>query len=118
MQAHSVWQCLCRLVYNFINPISSSADLVQIMNIGNNMYSALSQSCRQGLLLLTDLPVMNNLSDINYQLTYSESYCGLLNGTPPIIIADFPYVISLLASFNSLLMDNYHAFILTGTFTQ
>ena len=37
----------------------------------------------------------------------------MLNGAPPIIIADFPYVTSLLAAFNSLLMDNYHAFILT-----
>ena len=77
------------------------------------MYSALSQSWGQGLLLLTDLPVINNSSDINYQLTYSESYYGLLNGAPPIIISDFPYVTSLLAGFNSLLMDNYHAFILT-----
>ena len=49
---------------------------------------------------------------INYQLTYGESYNGLLNGAPPIIIADFPHVTSLLAAFNSLLMDNYHAFIL------
>ena len=115
MQAQCVANCICRLVYNFVNPISSSADLVQIMNIGNNMYSALSQSCRQGLLLLTDLPVMNNLqvSDMNYQLTYSESYSGLLNGAPPIIIANFPYVTLLLAAFNSFLMDNYHAFILT-----
>ena len=61
---------------------------------------------------MTDLPVMVNLSDINYQLTYSESYSGLLNSALP-IIADLPYVISLLAAFNSLLMDNYHAFILT-----
>ena len=76
------------------------------------MYSALSQSCRQWLLLLlTGLPVLNNLSDI--QLTYSERYSGLLNGAPPIIIADSPYVTSLLVAFNSLLMDNYHAFILT-----
>ena len=41
---------LSALVYSFRNPITSSADLVQIMNIGNNMYSALSQSCKQGLL--------------------------------------------------------------------
>ena len=52
------------------------------------------------LMLLTDLPVMNNLpvSDINYQLTYYESYSGLLNGAPPIIIANFPYVTLLLAA--------------------
>ena len=68
---------LSALVYNFGNPIACSADLVQIMNTGNDMYSALSQSCKQWLLLLTDLPVMVNLSDINYQLTYSESYRGL-----------------------------------------
>ena len=49
-------------VYNFRNPITSSADLVQIINIGNNMYSALSQSCKYGVLFLTDLPVMVNLS--------------------------------------------------------
>jgi len=39
----------------------------------HNIYSALSQSWGQGLLLLIDLPVMNSSSDINYQLTYSES---------------------------------------------
>ena len=37
------------------------------------------------------------------------SYSGLLNSAPR-IISDFPYVTSLL---DSLLMDNYHAFILT-----
>ena len=81
------------------------------------MYSALSQSCKQGLLFLTDLPhgYGYNLSYINYQLTYSDSYSGLLNSALP-IISDFPYVISLLATvaaFDSLHMDNYHAYMLT-----
>ena len=53
-----------------------------------------------------------NLSYINYQLTYSDRYSGLLNSALP-IISDFPYVISMLAAFDSLLMDNYHAYILT-----
>ena len=50
-----------------------------------------------------------NLSYINYQLTYSDSYSGLLNSALP-IISDFPYVISMLAAFDSFLMDtgNYH----------
>ena len=104
---------LSALVFNFRNSITSSADLVQIMNIGNNMYSALSQSAKQGLLLLTDLPCMVNLCNTNYQLTYSESYSGLLNSFAPVIITDFPYVTSLSAAFNCLVMDNYHAFILT-----
>ena len=110
MQAHNVWQCLCRctclkfqesnnlfrlllrvedahdvtkalgvfrdlefclgIVSRFLfccftscvsstrSKSPSSADLVQIINIRNNMYSALSQSCKQGLLFLTDLPFM------------------------------------------------------------
>ena len=53
-----------------------------------------------------------NLRYINYQLTYSDSYSGLLNSALP-LIADVPYVISMLAAFDSLLMDNYHAYILT-----
>ena len=35
---------------------------------------------------------------INYQLTYSESYSGMLNGAPPIIIVNFRYVTLLLAA--------------------
>ena len=57
----------------------------------------------------------SNLSHINYQLTYSDSYSsysGLLNSALP-LIADIPYIISMLAAFDSLLMDNYHAYILT-----
>ena len=50
------------------------------------------------LMLLTDLPVRNDLPVSNYQLPYSESYSGLLNGAPPIIIANFPYVTLLLAA--------------------
>ena len=53
-----------------------------------------------------------NLSYLNYQLTYSDSYSGLLNSALP-IISDFPYVISMLAAFDFFLMDNYHAYILT-----
>ena len=64
------------------------------------MYSALSQSSKHGLLFFTDLPLMVNLSDIYYELTYSESYSVLLNSALP-IIADFPYVMSMLAAFNS-----------------
>ena len=52
------------------------------------------------------------LSYLNYQLTDSDSYSGLLNSALP-IISDFPYVISMLAAFDSFLMDNYHAYILT-----
>ena len=75
--AQCVSMALSALVYNFRIPITSSADLVQIMNTVY-MYTPLSQSCKQGFLLLADLPFMVNLSDINYQLTYSESYRGFV----------------------------------------
>ena len=39
---------LSALVYNLRNLITSSADLIQMMNNGNNMYTTLPQSCRQG----------------------------------------------------------------------
>ena len=45
-------------------------------------------------------------------MAYSDSYSGLLNSELS-IISDFPYVISMLAAFDSLLMDNYYAYILT-----
>ena len=57
---------LSALGYNPRNLITSSADLVQMMSNGNNMYTTLPQSCKHGFLSLTDLPVMVNLSDINY----------------------------------------------------
>ena len=50
-------------VFNFRSSITSSADLVQVMNIGNNMYSALAHSAKKGLLLLRDLPAMVSLSE-------------------------------------------------------
>ena len=103
---------LSALVFNFRNLITTSADLVQVMNIGNNMYLALSQSAKEGLLLLTDLPAMVSLSHTNYELRYSESYTGLLNRVSP-PIADFAFVTSLSTALNSLVTANYHAFILT-----
>ena len=38
---------LCSLIYNNKHGINSSNDLVSIMNIGNQLYSRLSQSARQ-----------------------------------------------------------------------
>ena len=80
---------LSALAFSFRNSMTSSADLVQVMNIGNNMYSALSRSAKEGLLLLTDLPLMVSLSDTNYELRYSESYTELLNRVS-LPISDFP----------------------------
>ena len=42
---------LCALIYNHRSPICSSIDLVNIMNIGNELYSVLSQIHNQDFLL-------------------------------------------------------------------
>ena len=67
---------LCALVYYRIKGINSSNDLVQIMNMGNELYSILSQSTGQSYLMLTELPSMITMLEENYQLKYNESYSG------------------------------------------
>ena len=82
------------------------------MNIGNHLYSTLSQSTKEIFLLLTDLPAIVNLFEVNYNLRYSESYSGDLSGDSS-HITDFPYVMSLASAFVSLLRENYNSFLLT-----
>ena len=54
-----VGMSLCSLIYNYSNEsITDSGDLIQIMNIGNELYSVLSRLLRQSYLLLTELPTM------------------------------------------------------------
>ena len=61
------------LIYNKRNRIVSSMDLVNIMNIGNELYSGLSSLSRPSYLLLTEVPEMIIVFNINYQLQYSPS---------------------------------------------
>ena len=49
---------------------------IQIVNIGNQWYSSLSQLARQSYLMQTELPIMLNVLDTDYELEYSESYTG------------------------------------------
>ena len=62
------------------NFICLSEDLIEIMNTGNNMYSTLSHSSEQVLLVLTDLPGMVRIFETQYELQYSESCVGNLFG--------------------------------------
>ena len=69
---------LCALIHNFRNKsviytISYPEHLVQIMNIGNELYSALSRLSRQSYLLPTELPTMVTVLNTNYQLEFTES---------------------------------------------
>ncbi|RMX46527.1 hypothetical protein pdam_00018717 [Pocillopora damicornis] len=62
---------LCSLIYNDTQGISSANDLIQIMNIGNQLYST-----KREYLMQSELPTALNVFDTDYQLEYSESYSG------------------------------------------
>jgi len=44
------------------------------MNIGNQLYSSLSQLTRQSFLMQTELPTLLNVFETDYELQYSENY--------------------------------------------
>ena len=81
--------------------IGNSNDLKQIMHIGNQLYSSLSQLSRQSFLLLTDLSSMLIVLEEDYQLEYSESYTGNVNGEPT--IEGYQYCIGLKRAFESFI---------------
>ena len=70
---------LCSLLYNTRQSISSARDLINIMNIGNQLYSSFSQLARQSYLMQTELPIMLNVFQTDYQLEYSDSYSGTVH---------------------------------------
>jgi hypothetical protein len=72
--------CLCALIYNKRKNILSPQDLVNIMNIGNQLYSNLSCLARQSFLLFTELPSQLTVFDTDYIFEYSESYGGNVIG--------------------------------------
>lgn len=73
-----IFTSLCALIYNNIKGINTCNDLVQIMEMGNELYSTLSQCTGKVYLMKTELPAMIAMSEKNYQLNYSESYTGNL----------------------------------------
>ena len=98
-------------IYNKRNGIVSSMDLVNIMNIGNELYSGLSSLSRQSYLLLTEVPDMITVFNINYQLQYSPSHTGTLHGTYE--VQDLNYCKSFANAVQALLGQNYNCFLLT-----
>ena len=47
---------LCALIYSKIRRITSVDDMIQIITVGNQLYSSLSCLARQPMLMLTELP--------------------------------------------------------------
>ena len=108
-----VARSLCSFIYNTRQRISSGQDLIDI-NIGNQLYSGLSQLARQSYLMQTELPTMLNVSEADYQLEYSDSYSGTVDRDK--IIEGHQYSTSLQRVFDSLTSDGYTNFILTVGF--
>ena len=102
---------LTSLIYNYRNNIISSVDLINIMNIGNELYSGLSRLSRQTFLLLTELPAVLNVFNTDYQLQYSSSYSGTINGRP--IIHGLSFCMPLIDALLTLIRQNYQSFLLT-----
>ena len=69
-------QCIAM---SFCSLISSANDLIQIRNIGNQLYSSLSRLARQEYLMQSELPTTLNVFDTDYQLEYSECYSGTVH---------------------------------------
>ena len=105
---------LSALVFNNIRGINNYNDLVQIMNMGNELYSILSQSTGKSFLTLTELPSVISMLEENYQLKYSESYTGKVQSD--VIIEEYQYCTPMDKAFESLLSENYTSFILTVGF--
>ena len=101
----------CSMIYNNKQGISSANDLIKIMNIGNQLYSSLSQLARHSYLMQTELPTMLDVLDTSYQLEFSESYTGIVRRD--IAIEGYQYCISLQIAFELLLSQHYTSFILT-----
>ena len=69
---------LCALLYSEIKRITS-VDMIQLVIVGNQIYSSLSLLARQSVLMLIELPGMVTVFERFFQLEYSESYaCNMM----------------------------------------
>ena len=103
---------LCSLIYLYRNnSICDSSDLVDIMNLGNQLYSTLSRLSRQMYLLLEELPTMITVEDCDYSIEFSQSYTGNLH--LPVMNESVPFVMPLHSSLEQLQQEAFYSFLLT-----
>ena len=81
------------------------------MNIGNELYLHLSCLAGQSLLMFSELPSELTVFDKDFHFEYSESYSGNVIGNS--FIEGYQYCVPFHRSFEILLRENYHAFVLT-----
>ena len=90
----------------------SSCDLVEIMNIGNDMYTVLSRAAQQEYLLLSEIPAAVCIREEMYNLQYSESFYGIIFQNN---IMEENNCVPLQLALESLLIKGYQSFLLTIT---
>ena len=105
---------LCFLIYiNRSHAIVEISDLVNIMQMGNELYTALSQLSRQTFLLLTELPAMVTVEDTHYSLEFSQSYTGNLHLHINVVNENIPFVMPLDSALEQLQQESFNSFLLT-----
>ena len=67
-------------LYSKIRMITLVDDMIQIMTVGNQLYSSLSLLARQSMLMLTDLPEMVTVFERFFQLEYIENCTCNMHG--------------------------------------
>ena len=82
------------------------------MEMGNELYSTLSQCTGRVYLMQTELTAMVVMSEKNYQLHCSDSYTSNLHNSDS-IIEGYQYSLPIDSAIKSLLSQNYSSFILT-----
>ncbi len=103
---------LCSLIYvHRKGSILDSTTLVNIMNLGNDLYSMLSRLSRQSYLLLTEIPTMVTVQDTDYSFEFSESYTANLHYF--IASTSIPFVMPLHSALEQLQQETFNSFLLT-----
>ena len=76
-------QCVAMSLFNHANFINLKEDLTEILDIGNNLYSVLSESLLDKLFYycMIDLPETVRIRETQYKLQFSESYVSNLFGS-------------------------------------
>ena len=93
--------------------ISNPSDLEQVIHVGNERYSSLSQLARQSYLLLTELPTMLSYQKIitNWN-TVQAIVVESIARSPLRTFKGYEYCVGFKRTFESLKSEKYRSFIL------
>ena len=97
------------------NSVLEACDLVNVMNLGNQLYSALSRLSKQIYLLLEELLTMVTVEDNDYSLEFSQSYTRNIH--IPVVNDNVPLVMPLHSALEVQLQRETFGLFLLSTLT-